>query len=76
MIIERLDMELVTVSPKFQIVLPRKVRQLLHIKAGQKLVVYAYNDRIVLVPERPNQEARGSIKGIDTGVERDEEDRI
>jgi AbrB family looped-hinge helix DNA binding protein len=67
-------MEIVTVSPKFQVVLPKMARQLLGVKVGQKMVVIAYDNRIVLVPERPIQEARGSLKGIDTTIERDEED--
>jgi AbrB family looped-hinge helix DNA binding protein len=69
-------METVTVSPKYQVVIPKKVRQLLDVKVGQKLVVIAYDNRIVLVPERPIQEARGSLKGIDTNIEREEEDRL
>ena len=69
-------METVTVSSKYQIVLPKMARQLLGIKVGQKMVVIAYDNRIVLVPERPIQEARGSLKGIDTTIERDEENRV
>jgi AbrB family looped-hinge helix DNA binding protein len=63
-------METVTVSSKYQIVLPKKARQLLGVKAGQKMVVIAYDNRIVLVPERPIQEARGSLKRLDTTIER------
>lgn len=69
-------METVTVSPKYQVVLPKKARQLLGVKVGQKMVVMAYNNRIVLVPERPIQEARGSLRGIDTTIAREEEDRL
>jgi len=69
-------MNSVTVSPKFQVVIPQKVREMLGVKAGQKMTVLAYDNRIVLIPTRPIQEARGSLKGIDTNVERDEEDRI
>jgi AbrB family looped-hinge helix DNA binding protein len=68
-------METVTVSPKFQVVLPKAARRMLGIQAGQKMVVIAYQDRIVLLPERPVQAARGSLKGMDTKVERDE-DRV
>ncbi len=68
-------METVTVSPKFQVVIPKAARQMLGIQAGQKLMVIAYQNRIVLLPERPIQEARGSLKGIDTKMDR-EEDRI
>jgi len=69
-------MSTVTVSPKFQVVIPQKVREMLGVKAGQKMTVLAYDNRIVLIPTRPIQEARGSLNGIDTTVERDEEDRI
>ncbi|MEN4042032.1 MAG: AbrB/MazE/SpoVT family DNA-binding domain-containing protein [Anaerolineaceae bacterium] len=68
-------METVKVSPKFQVVLPKAARQMLRIQAGQKMVVIAYQNRIVLLPERPIQEARGSLKGIDTQIDRNE-DRI
>jgi AbrB family looped-hinge helix DNA binding protein len=69
-------MEAVTVSPKFQVVIPLKVRQMLHIRSGQKMQVIAYNNRVVLIPVRPIQEARGSLKGLDTTIEREEEDRV
>ena len=69
-------MNSVTVSPKFQVVIPLKVRQMLHIKSGQKMQVLAYNNRVVMIPSRPIQEARGSLKGMDTAIERDEEERV
>jgi AbrB family looped-hinge helix DNA binding protein len=66
----------VTVSPKFQVVIPLKARQMLRIKSGQKMQVIAYNNRVVMIPVRPIQEARGSLKGMDTTIEREEEDRV
>ena len=69
-------MDAVTVSSKFQVVIPQKVRQLLHIKSGQKMQVVAYNNRVVLVPVRPIQEARGSLLGIDSVIDREEEERV
>jgi AbrB family looped-hinge helix DNA binding protein len=69
-------METVTVSSKYLIVLPKMARKILGIKVGQKLVVIAYDNRIILLPERPIQESRGSLKGIDTTIEREEEDRL
>jgi AbrB family looped-hinge helix DNA binding protein len=69
-------MNSVTVSPKFQVVIPKKVRETLGVKVGQKMTVLAYDNRIVLVPERPIQAARGSLKGMDTSLERDEADRV
>ncbi len=68
-------MRLVTVSPKYQIVIPAEVREQLNIRPGQKLRVIVYNERIELVPVIPVQEARGLLPEIDTTVER-EEDRI
>ncbi len=68
-------MTTVTVSPKFQVVIPKEVRESLSIKAGQKVQIMAYKDRIELIPLRPISELRGFIKGIDTNVARDE-DRV
>ena len=64
-------MEAVTVSPKFQIVIPRRIRQSLDIQPGQKVQVMRYGNRIELIPLRPIQEMRGAFKGIDTTVERE-----
>jgi AbrB family looped-hinge helix DNA binding protein len=58
------------------VVIPKKVRETLGVKVGQKMTVLAYDNRIVLVPERPIQAARGSLKGMDTSLERDEADRV
>ncbi len=68
-------MESVRVSPKFQIVIPRAVREALRIQPGQRVQVIQYGDRIELIPIRPTQEMRGFLKGIDTTVER-EPDRV
>lgn len=68
-------METVTVSPKYQVVIPRKIRESLKIKPGQKVQVMLLNNRIVLVPIVPLQETRGFLKGIDTSVDR-EIDRV
>ncbi len=67
-------MNSVTVSPKFQVVIPQKVRESLGVKAGQKLIVLAYDNRIVLVPELPIKAARGVLKGMDTSNYREEVD--
>jgi len=68
-------METVTVSPKFQVVIPSRVRRLLGMRPGQKVRVILYDNRIELIPVRPVKEARGFLKGIDTTVER-EGDRV
>ena len=65
----------VTVSPKFQVVIPSAIRDSLGIRPGQKLNVIRYGDRIELIPLRPVQETRGFLKGINTTVER-EQDRV
>ena len=68
-------METVTVSPKFQVVIPRSVREFLKIKPGQKVQVMVYENRIEMIPIVPMQQMRGFLKGIDTTVER-EPDRL
>lgn len=68
-------METVTVSPKFQVVIPRSVRELLKIRPGQKVRVLLYEGRIEYIPVRPLKRMRGFLKGIDTAVER-EPDRV
>lgn len=68
-------METVTVSPKFQVVIPQKVRKSLGLKPGQKVQVIPYEGRIELVPVEPIRRGRGFLKGIDTEVER-EPDRL
>jgi AbrB family looped-hinge helix DNA binding protein len=67
--------ELVKVSSKYQVVIPRAIRQALGIEPGQRLHALLYDGRVELVPIRPIKQMRGSLKGIDTAVERDE-DRV
>ena len=68
-------MQIVTVSPKFQVVIPKKIRQSLRLRPGQKMQVVEYDGRIEFIPERDITELRGFLKGINTEFER-EEDRI
>lgn len=68
-------METVTVSPKFQVVIPRKVRESLGIRPGQKVQVVLYENRMEFIPLEPMKKMRGYLKGIDTTVKRDE-DRV
>lgn len=68
-------MNTVTVSPKFQVVIPKYVRESMAIQPGQKLRIFQYEDRIELVPVRPVRDLQGFLKGIDTDVPRDE-DRV
>ena len=68
-------MNTLTISPKYQLVIPKAIRELLGLKPGQKVQAIAYNDRIELIPVRPIRRMRGFIRGIDTTVER-EGDRV
>ena len=68
-------MEIVTVSPKYQVVIPKRIRNALRITPGQKVRVVIYENRIQMIPIIPMQEIRGFVKGIDTAVER-ESDRV
>ena len=67
-------MESVTVSTKYQVVIPLKIRKLLGVKAGQKMHVIAYDNRMVLIPVRPIQEARGSLNGMNKDGFREDDD--
>ncbi len=68
-------MEAVTVSPKFQVVIPLTVRKSLNIYPGQKIQVVLYEGRIELIPIKPIQEMRGFLQGLDSSIER-EPDRV
>ena len=69
-------MDAVTVSPKYQIVIPRSVRERVRIRPGERLQVISFDDRIELIPIRPMREMKGFLKDFDAGFERDEEDRV
>jgi AbrB family looped-hinge helix DNA binding protein len=68
-------MHAVVLSPKFQVVIPRPVRQALHLRPGQKMQVIEYEGRIEFIPDKDIAELRGFLKGINTDLER-EEDRV
>jgi AbrB family looped-hinge helix DNA binding protein len=68
-------METVTVSPKFQVVIPKLIREKLSLSPGQKVQAIVYGDRIELIPLRPIKEMRGFLKGMDTTVEREADRR-
>lgn len=68
-------MTALTISPKFQVVIPKAIRESLRLVPGQKVQAIEYDNRIELIPVRPMAEMRGFLRGIDTSVERDE-DRV
>lgn len=65
----------VTVSPKFQVVIPQAVREQMHLEVGQKMQVLAYDGRIELLPIESPKTLRGFLSGIETTVDR-EGDRV
>jgi len=69
-------MGVVTVSSKYQIVIPQDVREKMDLKPGQKIVVIEKDGVVHLIPQKPIKEMRGFVKGIDTRKLRDEEDRF
>jgi len=68
-------MPIVTVSPKYQVVIPREVRESMGIKPGRKVQVFQYEDRIEFIPVQKISKLRGFVKGINTAVKRDK-DRV
>jgi AbrB family looped-hinge helix DNA binding protein len=68
-------MESITISPKYQVVIPKRIRESLGLHPGQRVQAVQYNNRIELVPVRPIREMRGFLQGINTSVPR-EEDRL
>lgn len=59
-------MHTVTVSPKYQVVIPKAVREALQLRPGQRMQVAEYYGRIELIPEKDIKDLRGFLKGIDT----------
>ncbi len=68
-------MNMITISPKYQVVIPKSIRESLNLKPGQKIQAIVYQNRIELIPVKPMKQMRGFISGIITTVER-EGDRI
>ena len=64
-------MDTVTVSPKFQVVIPRAIREALALKPGQKIQALQFEGRIELIPVQPMSKSRGFLKGIESDVKRD-----
>lgn len=66
-------MSTVTISPKYQVVIPKAIREKLRLKPGQKMEAIAYEERIELIPVRSARELRGFLEGIDTAVFREQD---
>ena len=68
-------MQTVTVSPKFQVVIPKSIREALHLVAGEKLQVFIYQQRLEFMLLRDVKKMRGALKGMNTQLARDK-DRV
>ena len=73
--IDEVLMSIVTVSPKFQVVIPREIRAALRLEPGQKVQALQYQNRVEFIPVQPMRKLRGFLKGMDTSVTRDK-DRV
>jgi len=68
-------MQTVTVSPKFQVVIPKSIRDTMRLRPGQKLKIIEHEGRIELIPDRDISDLRGFLKGMNTEFDR-ESDRL
>lgn len=69
-------MDTATISSKYQIVIPRAIREKWNVKPGQKVRFIIYGNRLEIVPVRDIKSARGFLKGMSSEIEREEEDRV
>jgi AbrB family looped-hinge helix DNA binding protein len=69
-------METITISSKYQMVIPRTIREQWGIKPGQKVRLVLYGNRLEVIPVREIKEARGFLDGMDSEIEREREDRL
>jgi AbrB family looped-hinge helix DNA binding protein len=69
-------MDTITTSSKYQIVIPRTIREKWNIKPGQKVRLIVFGNRLEVVPVRDIREARGFLKGMNSDINREEEDRV
>ena len=73
---EGLSLSIVTISTKFQVVIPQEVREKMSLKPGQKIIVIEKDGVVHMIPEKPLKEMRGFVKGVTTENLREEEDRF
>ncbi len=69
-------MEVVTISSRYQMLIPRAIREKWNIKPGQKVLLIVYGNRLEVVPVRNIKEARGFLKGMSSDMEREQHDRV
>ena len=68
-------MQTITISPKFQVVIPQRVRESMGLRSGEKAHVISFRNRIEIIPLRDVKKLRGYLSGIDTSFGRDN-DRV
>jgi AbrB family looped-hinge helix DNA binding protein len=66
-------MQTVTISPKYQVVIPKELREALQLQPGEKLHIFRYQNRLELVPVKDIKKMRGFLKGMNTVMERDQD---
>lgn len=66
-------MQVVKISPKYQIVIPKKFREALHLSPGEKLQVFCYQNRLEFISVSDIKKMRGFLKGIDTVIKREKD---
>jgi len=69
-------MDTATISPNYQVVIPRAIREKWNIRPGQKVRFIIYGNRLEIVPVRDIKTARGFLQGMSSDIERDDEDRV
>lgn len=69
-------MDAVTISPKYQVVIPRVIRERMGLRPGEKLQVISFDNRIELIPIRSMREMKGFLKDFDPSFEREKDERI
>jgi AbrB family looped-hinge helix DNA binding protein len=64
-----------TISPKYQVVIPKDVREKLNLKSGQKMTVVVKGEMVYLIPEKPVESFKGFLKGMSAGNIREDKER-
>jgi len=75
-LVRRFIMATTTISPKFQIVIPKAVREKLHLAPSQRLQIVEKGGVITLVPEVPLKSLKGTLKGMSKTDLREKKDRL
>jgi len=68
-----MKMNTVTLSPKYQVVIPLRIRENLRLRPGERFHVINYEGRVELIPVRKMRETRGFLRGMDSHIQRDED---